>query len=81
MIVTAVGGLPELIKDNQWTVPPRDPAALARAIKRCLKDPALLAAMAADSKEAAAVLGWLPIAKKTCGVYDKLIRIQHNPSD
>jgi glycosyltransferase involved in cell wall biosynthesis len=80
MIVTAVGGLPDLIKDNQWVVPPKNPAALARAIIRCLKNPVQLAAMAADTKAVAESLSWPPIAKKTCAIYDQLIGVRHKKS-
>jgi glycosyltransferase involved in cell wall biosynthesis/peptidoglycan/xylan/chitin deacetylase (PgdA/CDA1 family) len=42
-IATRVGGVPEVIEDgvNGLLVPPEDPAALANAIRRLLKDPTL----------------------------------------
>jgi glycosyltransferase involved in cell wall biosynthesis len=81
MIVTAVGGLPDLIKDKRYVVPPGDSKALAGAIIGCLKDPAQLAAMAADAKQMAALLSWPPIAEKTRAIYENLIRVQHHPSN
>jgi len=41
-VATAVGGTPEVMQDGQtgWLVPPRDPAALARALETVLADPA-----------------------------------------
>jgi L-malate glycosyltransferase len=41
MVVTAVGGNPELILDGErgWVVPPRDPEAMARAIRQVIGDP------------------------------------------
>jgi len=40
LVATAVGGLPELIRDGETglLVPPRDPEALARAVERLLVD-------------------------------------------
>jgi glycosyltransferase involved in cell wall biosynthesis len=45
VIATNVGGNPELIEDgvSGLLVPPRDPAALAEAMSRLLRDPELAA--------------------------------------
>jgi glycosyltransferase involved in cell wall biosynthesis len=42
VVVTPVGGVPEVVKDgfNGWVVPAGDPAALAGAIWRVHEDPA-----------------------------------------
>ncbi len=45
LIVTQVGGLPELIAGNGLVVPPDDPAALARALAQLAGDPAARAVM------------------------------------
>lgn len=41
VVATAVGGVPELVKDGEtgWLVPPRDPHALAQAIVEALSHP------------------------------------------
>lgn len=41
VVATAVGGVPELVKDGEtgWLVPPRDPCALAQAIREALENP------------------------------------------
>ncbi|GIV18161.1 MAG: hypothetical protein KatS3mg022_3596 [Armatimonadota bacterium] len=41
VVATAVGGVPELVKDGEtgWLVPPRDPQALAQAIVDALSHP------------------------------------------
>ncbi|MDW8322188.1 MAG: glycosyltransferase family 4 protein [Armatimonadota bacterium] len=41
VVATAVGGVPELVKDGEtgWLVPPRDPHALAKAIQEALSNP------------------------------------------
>jgi len=42
VVATAVGGVPELVIDGEtgWLVPPRDPHALAQAIREALSNPA-----------------------------------------
>lgn len=78
MIVSNVGGLPDLVPDRRWVVPPRSPAALAQAITDCLTGPTLLSRMAADSETVAAGLNWHDIADKTTAIYDKLISERGN---
>jgi glycosyltransferase involved in cell wall biosynthesis len=73
MIVSNVGGLPDLVADGRWIVPPQNPAALSRAIIDCLTDPALLARMAGDTEKVAAELSWTAIADQTIALYDQLI--------
>jgi glycosyltransferase involved in cell wall biosynthesis len=40
MVVTAVGAIPDFVRDGEdgWLVPPRDPAALAERVNRLLDD-------------------------------------------
>jgi glycosyltransferase involved in cell wall biosynthesis len=78
MIVSDVGGLPDLVKDSRYVIPPKDPKALARSITGCLKDPTQLTVMAACTRKVAAELGWPRIAQKTCAIYDNLIRARNN---
>ena len=73
MIVSDVGGLPDLVKDCRYVIPPKDPKALARSIAGCLKDPTQLTAMAGCTQVVAAELSWPSIAQKTCAIYDNLI--------
>jgi len=77
MIVSDVGGLPDLVKDYRYVIPPKNPEALARSIAGCLKDPAQLTAMAVGAQEVAAELSWPRIAQKTCAIYDNLIRAKN----
>ena len=76
LVVTAVGGLTDLVKDHRYIIPPKDPGALARAIIESIKDQAHLDAMAADAKKVAAELSWPPIAQKTRDIYDHLLSIK-----
>ena len=72
---TAVGGVPELLENGAagLLVPPYDPAALANAFRRVLKDPAELAKW----KEAASSnLDWLQIERmtlETMSVYQSVL--------
>jgi glycosyltransferase involved in cell wall biosynthesis len=52
-VVTAVGGVPELVGDTALVVPPGDPLALAEALRRLLTDPALAADLGARARERA----------------------------
>jgi starch synthase len=50
VIVTRVGGLPEMVIDQQtgFVVPPRDPESLALCLQRALSDPSRLARMGTE---------------------------------
>jgi glycosyltransferase involved in cell wall biosynthesis len=69
MIVSDVGGLPELVLDKCNVVPPKDPSALANAIKGCLFDRERLVRMTEDAKIVAEKIAWPSIAQKTWSVY------------
>jgi L-malate glycosyltransferase len=53
VIASAAGGNPELVVDGESgiLVPPRDPAAMAAAIRRLLTDPALAARLASGGRQ------------------------------
>jgi glycosyltransferase involved in cell wall biosynthesis len=73
MIVTDVGGLPDLVRDRRYVVPAKEPEALAQAIINCIDDQAQLEAMAAAAESIAESLGWSSIAKKTYKIYNQVI--------
>jgi glycosyltransferase involved in cell wall biosynthesis len=77
LIVTAVGGLPDLVKNNEYIVPPGNPDLLARKMIDCLSDPTRLKAMAADAQQVATDISWPGIAQQTLTVYKHLL----NPKD
>jgi glycosyltransferase involved in cell wall biosynthesis len=54
LVVTAVGGLPELVRDGALVVPAGDPAALGAAVRRLLDHPGEAAALASRAKAVAA---------------------------
>ena len=69
LIVSDVGGLPELVDDSRAVVPPNSPAALAEAIRAVLTDEAFRARLAAGSRRRASELDWRQIARRTTDVY------------
>jgi glycosyltransferase involved in cell wall biosynthesis len=73
IVATAVGGIPEVIQDgvNGLLVPPEDPAAIARAVVRLLRDPELRARLGAA---AAAAVEERWNVRMTAGGYDLLYR-------
>jgi len=73
LIVTDVGGLPDLVKDPRAVVPPGNPRALAEAIIRVLSDDSLRRKLEIDAEEVAARFSWGPIASRTADVYRTLV--------
>ncbi len=54
LVATTVGGTPALVGDGAVLVPPGDPDALGRAVRRLLDDPAAAAALGARGRAVAA---------------------------
>ena len=56
VVATCVGGLPEIIREGKTglLVPPNDPPALAKAIKRLVDSPRLRATLASNGRDLAA---------------------------
>jgi glycosyltransferase involved in cell wall biosynthesis len=75
MIVTNVGGLPELVEDNRYMVPPQEPYSLAQAIITCLRDKSRLKSMSANAEKIAAKFAWPLVAEKTWEVYRKVLQL------
>jgi glycosyltransferase involved in cell wall biosynthesis len=75
IVATAVGGIPEVVRDGVGglLVPADDPAALAAAIGRILADPALAARLAAGARERAAGYDWDRLAERTAAVYETVL--------
>jgi len=73
LIVTHVGGLPELVADPRCVVPPKDPAALAKVLVECLGSPGRLQDMAAGAEGIARKLSWPAISVKTLSVYRNVL--------
>ena len=75
VVASAVGGLTDTVvdRDTGWLVPPRDPAALASALRALLADPERRAAMGrAGLDRARQWYSWPRIAAQTEAVYEQL---------
>ncbi len=73
LIVSDVGGLPDLVREPACVVPPSNAPALAAAIARFLRDDALRARAAGDSLALAAAYSWDAIALDTVSLYRWLV--------
>jgi glycosyltransferase involved in cell wall biosynthesis len=63
VVTTSVGGLPYLVVDERSAllVPPRDPAAMARAVERVLCEPALAERISRGARARANEHDWAPV--------------------
>ncbi len=76
-IVTAVGGLPEVIRPGKtgWVVPPENVPALAEAMSEALADPVRCEQMGESAKqEALERFSWNAIGKETIRIYQSIER-------
>ena len=73
LIVTNVGGLPDLVSDLRFVVPPKDHMALAEAQIECLRDRDMLHRMSAESEKTAKRMSWPGIAGRTSNIYKKVL--------
>ena len=75
LVATAVGAVPDLVRDGAVLVPPGDPQALGTAVRRLLDDPAEAAAVAARGLAVAAT--WPTVddtVAQVRAVYGELVR-------
>ena len=77
LIVTNVGGLPDLVVNPENVVSPGDANGLARRIIDCLSDQDRLTAMSADAEKVAAEIQWSSITQKTLTLYEKLLAMNN----
>ena len=71
MIVSNVGGLPDLVADARCIVPPGNHSALARAVVDGLKHPNIIEQMTSDAECISNKFSWVNIADKTAEIYRK----------
>lgn len=71
VVASRFGGFPEVVDEGRTglLVPPRDPAALAAAVRGLLDDPARRAAMAAAGPAWAAQFAWPAVADRVEAAY------------
>lgn len=77
MIVTRVGGLPDLVLDHENILPPGDINALAGRIITCLKDNSIIRKMSEETDIIAEQMSWQNVAVKTLSIYKKLINLKN----
>jgi len=80
LLVSDVGGLPDLLGDPGQALPPGDARALAEGIRRAFTEPGLLARMRADSLRQAEKFQWDTIAQQTLDLYAELAGWKRGPS-
>lgn len=78
IVVTDVGGLPDLVAHPAAIVPPRSPDALASALELVLTDTTLRTTLEKESYERATALSWSAIADETARVYRDTL-VCHQP--
>lgn len=74
LVVTRLGGLPELVEDPACVVPPEDPRALGQVLARLASDPAWRDALAEGSRRRAALHSWETIGAETVALYRALVQ-------
>jgi len=74
VVTTAVGGVPEIIKDgvNGLLVPPRLPERMARLIERLLRDSVLAERLGKAAAESVRAFSWNSIAQKYQRIYQEV---------
>jgi D-inositol-3-phosphate glycosyltransferase len=79
VVASAVGGLADTVVDGVTGVhvPPRDPRALAVALRRLLASPATAEAFGTAGRERAEVrYGWAQVAAATAAVYEQVLQVR-----
>ncbi len=76
VVASRVSGIQDVVRDGETglLVPPADAGALARAIVRCLRDPALRRALGARARSAAGAYGIGPMIARIDALYTRLLR-------
>ena len=76
VVATAVGGLPETVKDglNGSLIRSRNPEALAEKISLLLNDVRLRGLLASRARESVAALNWPTVASRVAGLYESVYR-------
>jgi len=70
IITTGTGGTRELIKNNGFIVPIKDPESIKNAIAQYLEDKKLKVQHGRKSREIAEGLSWEKVAKKYSEIYE-----------
>ncbi|OGZ53268.1 MAG: hypothetical protein A3B25_00135 [Candidatus Ryanbacteria bacterium RIFCSPLOWO2_01_FULL_48_26] len=75
IVATRMGGIPEMITDGQdgLLVPPKNPKAIAQAIKSLIKNPELAKQLGQNARQAVQKFSILGMLNETVNVYRSLI--------
>lgn len=73
LVVSNVGGLPDLVADERVIFEPGDARGLAAALKRVLQDEAFSAKLQDDAKRLAEKYSWDNIARRTVTLYERIL--------
>jgi glycosyltransferase involved in cell wall biosynthesis len=73
VIASTVGGLPEVVGQGGWLIPPSDTPALADAIEHAMSDPALLHEKGRGAREHARGFSAAEYIERTEALYRKLL--------
>ena len=76
VIASAIGGLPEYLRDFALIIPPNDPNALAQAISKFEEDCALRLKMGTKARLCSFEISWSVISKRTLEIYFEALRPQ-----
>lgn len=74
VVATAVGGLPEVVGGCGIVVPPKDPGALAAAMRHLLDDPGLRLEMGRRGRERASLYSWEKVAMELEEAYSQVVQ-------
>jgi glycosyltransferase involved in cell wall biosynthesis len=79
VIASDVGGLPEVVGDTGWLIPPSDSAALAAAIEEAFSDPAALRERGKRAREHARGFSTEVTAQRTEALYHQILHARKLP--
>jgi glycosyltransferase involved in cell wall biosynthesis len=81
IVHTDVNGLPDTIKDGGVSVPPKDPAALSKAMKSLINDSDLTDTLGKNAVRQARAYRWEELMPKIEEVYEKALSGEYSAED
>jgi glycosyltransferase involved in cell wall biosynthesis len=81
IVYTDVNGLPDTVRDGGISVPPKDPAALSKAIKMLLGDPSYTEELGRNAVRQAQMYRWEGLIPMIESVYEKVLSGEYSEKD
>ena len=81
IVYSAVNGLPDTIKDGGIAVPPKDPAALSKAMNSLLNDRSLTEELGKNAAKQARSYSWDALLPMIRTVYEKVLSGEYSAKD